>query len=93
MLRKRPPAGINGERFIVGLRRVVYPAGHTARGRKIATTDTGFYLEFGTNNQPAEPWLRPAFNAKAAEAIRTTERELLKGIDRIVTKLARAKGK
>jgi len=63
------------------------------RGRKlnaITANAIAFFLEYGTSKQAATPWLRPAFKTKAAESISTIERELVKGIDRIVKKLAAA---
>lgn len=54
----------------------------------IKANDIAFFMEYGTSKQEATPWLRPAFNAKAAEAIATVEHELLRGIDRIVRKLS-----
>lgn len=65
-----------------------------ARDRKditIKANDIAFFLEYGTSTQPATPWIRPAFSAKAEEAIRTVERELLAGINRVVAKLAKGK--
>ncbi len=65
---------------------MVYEAGNTSRGRKIATNDTGYFLVYGTENQPAEPWLRPAFQAKAPDAITTIEKALADGVDRLAQK-------
>lgn len=56
--------------------------------KAIRANDIAFMMEYGTSKQAATPWLRPAFLSRAQEAIETTERELLKGIDRIVRKLA-----
>ncbi len=46
----------------------------------------GSFLEYGTSRQPATPWVRPAFNAKAAEAILTTEKTLLDSLEKIAQK-------
>lgn len=62
--------------------------------RPIQANDIAFMMEYGTSKQPATPWLRPAFAEKAPEAIATVERELVRGIDRIVRKLlANKKGR
>lgn len=83
--RGKAPAGGNGERYLVRVRRKGYP------GRKgVSTLKTAQLLEYGSSQQPAEPWIRPAFESRAREAIETVERELLLGIDRIVDKLGRA---
>lgn len=58
------------------------------KARQLMANDVAFMMEYGTSNQAATPWLRPAFAAKASEAIYTVERELIKGIDRVVKKLA-----
>lgn len=83
--RGKPPAGENGERYLLRVRRKGYPR---KGGGSVSTQKTGTWLEYGTSEQPAEPWLRPAFSAKAEEAIRTASAELVKGIDRVVRKLA-----
>lgn len=83
--RGKPPYGGKGERYLVRVRRKVYPG---RNGKPTTTLATANLLEYGSAKQPAEPWIRPAFQARAEEAIRTTEAELLKQIDRIVQKLA-----
>jgi HK97 gp10 family phage protein len=49
----------------------------------------GRFLEYGTSKMSPKPWLRPAFAAKASEAIRTVETELVRGIDRVLRKIAK----
>lgn len=84
--RGKAPTGGNGERYLVRVRRKSYPG---RKGEVVSTLKTAQLLEYGSSQQPAEPWLRPAFQSKAEQAIRTVEKELLAGIDRIVKKLAR----
>jgi HK97 gp10 family phage protein len=82
--RGKVPIDGKGERVLLRVRRKAYP------GRQGATTlAAAQLLEYGSSHQPAEPWIRPAFQSRAREAIETTERELLAGIDRVVKKLAR----
>lgn len=83
--RGKAPTGGNGERYLVRVKRKTYP---DRTGKPVTTLKTAHLLEYGSSKQPAEPWLRPAFAAKAEQAIRTIESELLRGIDRIVRKLA-----
>lgn len=45
------------------------------------------FLEFGTEKMQARPFLRPAFESKAPEALDVVTRELNAGIDRIVRKM------
>lgn len=88
--RGKQPFGTKGERYLVRVRRKSYQR----KGKAVTTLATANLLEYGSVKQPMEPWLRPAFTAKAEEAIRTTESELLKQIDKVVRKLAQQnKGK
>jgi HK97 gp10 family phage protein len=74
----------NGERYIVRVKRKKYQR----KGKDVSTVKVAQLLEYGSSKQKAEPWIRPAFTSKAAEAIRTIEAELLKGVDKVVRKLA-----
>ena len=86
--RGKAPTGGKGERYLVRVKRRNY----VRRGKVFTTTKAAQALEYGGRGgrQPAEPWIRPAFHAKAAEAIHTIGVELVNGIDRVVKKLARA---
>lgn len=86
--RGKPPIGGNGERYLVRVRRKSY----TRRGKPVTTLKTAQLLEYGSTQQQAEPWIRPAFQSKAAEAIKTVETELVSAIDRIATKLMKQGG-
>lgn len=79
----KPQRSGANERYRVLLSRKKYP------GRKLGTIATGRYLEFGTEKQPAEPWMGPAYISKRQQALDTVVRELNAGIDRIVRKLSR----
>lgn len=83
--RGKAPSDGKGERYLVRVRKKSY----ARKGQSVSTLKTAQLLEYGSSQQPAEPWIRPAFQAKAAEAISTVENELVKGLDRIVAKLAR----
>lgn len=88
--RGKEPTGSKGERYLVRVRRKSY----NRAGAQVTTLKTAQLLEYGSSKQPAEPWIRPAFHAKAVQAIKTVETELLRSIDRIVRKLAaKNKGK
>ena len=86
---KAPNSG-QGERYLVRVRRKAYVG---RKGETVTTLKTAQLLEYGSSHQPAEPWLRPAFHAKAEESIRTVERELVAGVDRVVKKLAKNGGR
>jgi HK97 gp10 family phage protein len=94
--RGKAPSDGNGERYLVRVRRKVYPgkSGRSGGGKATTTLKAAQLLEYGSSKQQAEPWIRPAFESKAREAIETVERELLRSIERIVKKLAQQnKGK
>jgi HK97 gp10 family phage protein len=82
--RGKPPFDSKGERYLVRVRRKSYPR----KGKTTTTLATANLLEYGSSQQQAEPWLRPAFTAKAQQAIATAETELFKQIDKVVKKLA-----
>lgn len=83
--RGKAPTNGKGERYLVRVKRKTYAR---VGGKPVTTLKTAHLLEYGSSKQPPEPFIRPAFQAKAAEAIRTVETELVKGIDRVVKKLA-----
>lgn len=82
--RGKKPNGTRGERYLVRVRRKSYQR----KGQSFTTLGTANLLEYGSVKQPMEPWLRPAFQAKAEAAIRTTETELIRQLDKVVKKLA-----
>ncbi len=90
--RGKPPIDGKGERYLVRVKRKTYtvsPEGRARTGKAITTTTQNAQrLEYGTAHQPAEPFIRPAFNAKAAEAITTIQRELIAAVDQVVNNLA-----
>jgi len=42
----------------------------------------GFFAEYGRKGQPARPFIRPAFDSKAEEALQTVEATLAEGFER-----------
>lgn len=103
--RGKPPLDGKGERYLVraggiSMRQYVKNKFNIRKGRATQVSAKSYevedmpavygrFLEYGTSKMPARPWMRPAFASKASEAIRTIEREMVAGIDRIVKKLAR----
>jgi hypothetical protein len=87
--RKAPPVGVNGERFVISVNYVEHPNGNVRRRKRaFRANDAAFIMEYGSVNQQAHPWLRPAFDAKAAEAMMTISDDLRKRVDKIVANLA-----
>lgn len=87
--RRNPGPNINGERMVVTVQPKKHPSGRKYRKGVIQANDIAFIMEMGSRTQPATPWLRPAFIARAEEAIRLTEDELFRQVDRIWLKLIR----
>lgn len=85
--RGKPPASGKGERYLVRFRRKSYP---NRKGQTVTTLKTAQLLEYGSSQQPAEPFIRTAFQTRAREAIETIERELVAAIDRIAAKFLKA---
>lgn len=83
--RGKPPPDQNGERYTIRVKKRFY----TREGKRVSTFMTARWLEYGTEKQPAEPWLRPAGASKAAAAISTMTSELTREINRVVKKLAK----
>ena len=103
ILKRRPLERFKGERYIVTVKPALHPSGRLyaksrsykrtrknkmTKDRLLKANDIAFMLEAGTAKQPATPWLRPAFAARAGEAVQKFETELLRDIERIVKKLA-----
>lgn len=82
--RGKAPTSGKGERYLVRVKRKTYPR----KGKAVTTLKTAQLLEYGSEKQPAEPWLRPAFQSKAQEAIGVIQRELVNEVDKAVRKLA-----
>lgn len=87
--RGKPPFDGKGERYLVRVRRKTYPR----EGKETVTTrKTASLLEYGSSNQPAKPWLRPAVQQKGADAISVITTDLTRRIDQTVKRLARQNG-
>lgn len=89
--RGKAPIGGNGERYLVRVRKRDYPKKEGQRN--VNTLQTAHYLEYGTSRQPMEPFIRPAFEAKAEEAIKTAERELIIALVKVVKDLGKQRVK
>lgn len=86
--RGKAPFGGKGERLLLRVRRKAYP---DRNGKTVTTLAAANLLEWGApaNNQPAEPWVRPAYLSTAQEVIQGFDRELKAAVERVVKKHAR----
>jgi len=65
------------------------PTSRTTKQRVVRANDIAFMMEYGTSNQQATPWLRPAFESKKNEAMDAIVSDLLKRVDRVVSNLSK----
>lgn len=82
--RGKPPSTGKGERYLVRVRRKSYP-GKT--GKPVTTRATASFLEYGTEDQPATPWLRPAVRQHGEAAINVITQDLNKRIEKVVAEV------
>jgi HK97 gp10 family phage protein len=69
---------------------------NVTRGSRISSSLAGnpnywWLVEFGTSHAPAQPFMRPAFESKKAEALRVIMGSLKRGLEAIVVKLRQIK--
>lgn len=81
--RGKAPSEGKGERYLVRVKRKSYQR----KGKVVTTLKTAQILEYGSEKQPARPWIRPAFSSKAEEAINTVTTALLAEVDKVVARL------
>lgn len=84
--RGKAPAGGKGERYLVRVKRKTYPRNDK---EAVTTHKTGQIKEYGSVNQAAEPWLRPAVQNKGPEVVTVITDDLIRRIDRTVKKIAK----
>lgn len=53
---------------IIGPSRANHPIKSGKSGKGMRASDVGRWLEFGTKDMPAKPWLRPAFHTAKSQA-------------------------
>ena len=79
--RGKAPTSGKGERVLIRVRKKVY----RRTAKEVTTTlKTAQIKEYGSEKQAAEPWLRPAFQAHAAEAIDVASKSVASEIDRFM---------
>lgn len=97
--RGKVPPGFKGEKAIVWLGKVTRKYAntkHNVRKQRVGQSYDleppqfyGRFLEYGTSRMRAHPWLRPAAETKAQEAVNAITKELVNRLNAIVKKLAR----
>lgn len=87
--RGKAPASGNGERYLVRVKKGTFI---NAEGFPTSTLMTANLLEYGSQHQPATPWLRPALQTSGAQVIDIVTKDLLQRIDKIVNQLGKKGG-
>lgn len=81
MTRGKLFAGENGEKYLIRFKRGKYPNHPNVSAYKSAV-----FMEYGSEGRAAIPYLRPAAIMKGQAAVTEFEREIVKGLDKILKK-------
>ena len=84
--RGKQPYGTKGERYLVRVKRKVYS---DKQGKPVTTLKTANIMEYGSNKQTAQPFIRPAAVSKATETINVVTKDLIRRIEKVTKDLAR----
>lgn len=91
--RGKPPSSGKGERYLVRVKRKTYPGRKPESDGKVATVRKSAQLmEWGSSQQQATPWLRPAVTQNGAVVIETIRADLLARVERTVKRIAKNGG-
>lgn len=91
--RSKPPQGKNGEAYVVRVRRnQKYPGNRQNEAGNVTAVQVGRLLEYGSENRPPMPWMRPAFDARKNEALQVFSAELRRRTEAAVKRLERMNG-
>ncbi len=74
-----------GERYLVRVKRKTYQG---RKGKPVTTWQTAQFKEYGTSDQPADPFIRPAVLGAGERVINTITQDFLSRLDNVVKKLA-----
>lgn len=87
--RMKKPAWLrNGEAYVIGVKPgQKYPEFRQTKKGDLTAAKVGRLLEYGTETRAPMPWLRPAFDARKAEAVDTFNREVTARTQKIIKKL------
>lgn len=83
--RGKQPHGTKGERYLVRVKKRDYINAEGVRTNPLMTANL---LEYGSQHQPATPWIRPAVTQHGEKVIDIVTTDLKKRLDKLVAKLA-----
>jgi len=84
--RGKQPIGSKGERYLLRVKRKPYDR---PGEEPVTTRKTASFMEYGSSQQPARPWLRPAVHQHGQQTIEIIRAELVRRIDKVVARLRR----
>jgi HK97 gp10 family phage protein len=79
-----------GEKYVVRFKNLKYTR---SSGEVVTTRKTAHIFEYGSSKQKPRPFIRPAAQAKAQEAVNVFSKELNKEIDKLTKKYILRTGK
>ncbi len=83
--RGKAPSDGNGERYLVRIKRRMYPG---RKGEQVSTLKSAQLKEYGSVHQPARSFIRRTVNERGEETINLVVGDMSVRIDRLVAKLA-----
>ncbi len=84
--RGKAPTGANGERYLVRVKRKMYPG---RMGEQVSTLKSAQLKEYGSAQQPARSFIRRTVQESGGQAINIVVDDLATRLDRIVKNLAK----
>ncbi|WP_313319586.1 hypothetical protein [Stenotrophomonas sp.] len=87
--RGKAPTGGNGERYLVRIKRKMYPG---RKGEQVSTLKSAQLKEYGSAHQPARSFIRRTVQTHAARTITIVVDDLKSRLDRVVRRLATTGG-
>lgn len=83
--RGKAPSSGRGERYLVRVKRKMYPG---RKGEQVSTLKTAQLKEYGSEKQAPAPYIRPTAQTQAQATVNIVTQDLLRRTDLLVKKLA-----
>lgn len=83
--RGKPPTNGRGERYLVRVKRKMYPG---RKGEQVSTLKSAQIKEYGSTKQPARSFIRRTVQESGGQAIEIVTKDLSARVQKIVAKLA-----
>lgn len=83
--RGKPPTSGRGERYLVRVKRKMYPG---RKGEQVSTLKSAQIKEYGSAKQPARSFIRRTVQESGGQAIEIVTKDLAARVQKVVAKLA-----